>query len=203
VAETEEVPEGATDKEAIGVTEDRSRNLRLAVRCRGRLKTRTRCDSRLRQECVTTVGRPTRRFVPALRKGHVRKGPGKKCHSGLRGQTKASRNGKRGRIVGRDQQPAVGYRSLLKQNTKDIIVRDTPEGRVCEKRRQTRLGCTNGIKDRGARQHLLLKEGIFNKAIRKSLNREIAKRMDESSIRLRGPSIWILWKCRPPPKRKR
>jgi hypothetical protein len=35
VAETEEVPEGATDEEAIGVTEDRSRNLRLAVGCRG------------------------------------------------------------------------------------------------------------------------------------------------------------------------
>jgi hypothetical protein len=49
----------------------------------------------------------------------------------------------------------------------------------------------------------LLKEGTFNKAIRKSLIREIAKRMDESSIRLQGPSIWILWKCRPPPKRKR
>jgi hypothetical protein len=31
VAETKEVPEGATGEEAIGVTEDRSRNLRLAV----------------------------------------------------------------------------------------------------------------------------------------------------------------------------
>jgi hypothetical protein len=37
VAETAEVPEGATDEEAIGVNEDRSRNLRLAVRCRGHL----------------------------------------------------------------------------------------------------------------------------------------------------------------------
>jgi phage terminase small subunit len=34
VAEPQEVPEGATDEEAIGVTEDRSRNLRLAVGCR-------------------------------------------------------------------------------------------------------------------------------------------------------------------------
>jgi hypothetical protein len=44
VAETAEVHEGATDEEAIGVTEDRSRDLRRAVRCRGRLKTRTKCD---------------------------------------------------------------------------------------------------------------------------------------------------------------
>jgi hypothetical protein len=59
VAETAEVPEGATDEETIGVNEDRSRNLRLAVRCRGRLKTRTKCDGRLRQVCAAAVdGRP-------------------------------------------------------------------------------------------------------------------------------------------------
>jgi hypothetical protein len=34
VAKSQEVPEGATDEEAIGVTEDRSRNLRLAEGCR-------------------------------------------------------------------------------------------------------------------------------------------------------------------------
>jgi hypothetical protein len=39
VAETEEVPEGAMGEEAIGAAKGRSRNLRLAVRCRGRLKT--------------------------------------------------------------------------------------------------------------------------------------------------------------------
>jgi hypothetical protein len=103
----------------------------------------------------------------------------------------------------RDQQPAVGYGIPLEQQTKVNVVQGTPKGRTCEKRRWTRSECNNGIKDRGARQHLLLKERIFNKAIRKSLSREIAKQMVESSIRLRGPSIWILWKCRPPPKRKR
>jgi hypothetical protein len=34
VAKSQEVPEGATDEGAIGVTDDRSRNLRLAVGCR-------------------------------------------------------------------------------------------------------------------------------------------------------------------------
>jgi hypothetical protein len=73
VPETEEVPEGATDKEAIGVTEDRSRNLRLGVRCRRRSKTRTKPDGRLSQVCAPAVRRPTRRSVPAIRKGGIRK----------------------------------------------------------------------------------------------------------------------------------
>jgi hypothetical protein len=32
----------------------------------------------LRQECAATIGRLTRRFVPALRKGGLRKGPRRK-----------------------------------------------------------------------------------------------------------------------------
>jgi hypothetical protein len=140
VAETKGVPEGATEQETIGATEDRPRNLRLAVRCRRRLKTRTKHDGRLRQECAATIGRLTRRSIPAIRKGGLWKGPGRMCRrSCIRGQTKASRNGKRGRIVGQYQQPAVGYRSPLTQHTKDIVVRDTLEGRVCEKRRWTLL----------------------------------------------------------------
>jgi hypothetical protein len=78
VAETEEVPEGATGEEAIGAAKDRSRDLRLAVRCRGRLKTWTKHDGRLRQDCAATVGRPTRRNVPAIHKGGLRKGPCRK-----------------------------------------------------------------------------------------------------------------------------
>jgi hypothetical protein len=42
VAEPQEDPEGVTDEETIGAAEDRSRDLRLAARCRGRLKTRTK-----------------------------------------------------------------------------------------------------------------------------------------------------------------
>jgi hypothetical protein len=97
VAETEEVPEGA-----IGVTEDRSRNLRLAVGCRGRLKTRTKGDGRVRQVYAATIGRPTRRSVPAMRKGGLRRGPGKKCRRGSKGQNKAFRIGKR-KMIGKQR----------------------------------------------------------------------------------------------------
>jgi hypothetical protein len=132
-----------------------------------------------------------------MRKGGLRKGPGKKCSSGVRGQNKASRNRKRGRILKRDQQPAVGYRNPLKRHTKNKVVRGAPKER-------TRPVFKNGIRDRDAKQHLLLKkERILNKAIRQSLDLEIAKLIFESSIGLREPSDRILWKCRPPPKRKR
>jgi hypothetical protein len=99
VAEPQEVPEGATDEETIEAAKDRSRNLRLALGYRGQLKTRTKHDGGSRQECAAAVvGRPTRRTAPAMHKGHVRKGPGKKCRrSGIRGQSKASRDVKRRR----------------------------------------------------------------------------------------------------------
>jgi hypothetical protein len=70
---SQEVPKGATGEETIGATEDRSRDLRLAVGCRGPLKTRTRRDGRVRQKYAATVGRPTRRTVTAMRKGELRK----------------------------------------------------------------------------------------------------------------------------------
>jgi hypothetical protein len=105
VEEPQEVPEGATDKEVIGADEGRSRDLRRALRCRGRLKTRTRPDGRLRQECAADVGRPTRRFVPALRKGGLRRGPGKKCRSDIKGPSR------------------MGGRSLKKRRTKFNVAR--------------------------------------------------------------------------------
>jgi hypothetical protein len=71
VAKPQEVPEGAKDEEAIGAAKDRSKDLRLAVGCRGQLKTRTKRDGRLRQECAA-VGRQTRRTVPGMRKGGLR-----------------------------------------------------------------------------------------------------------------------------------
>jgi hypothetical protein len=127
VAETEVVPEGAMGEEAIGVTEDRSRNLRLAVGCRGRLKKRTKPDGRLRKVCATAVGRPTHRSVPAIRKGGLRKGPGRMCRrSCISGRSKASHTGKRG---------------MAKNN----VERGTPGGRTCERRRRTRPECNSGI----------------------------------------------------------
>jgi hypothetical protein len=74
MAEPEEVPERATDEETIGAAKDQSGDLRLAVGCRGCLKTWTKRNGQLRQECAATIGWPTRRFVPAIRKGGLRKG---------------------------------------------------------------------------------------------------------------------------------
>jgi hypothetical protein len=95
VAEPQEVPEGATGEEMIGATEDQSRDLHLATGCCGQLKACTKHDGRMRQEYAAAIGRPTRRTVPAMRKGHVRRGPGKKCRCGLKGQNKAFQIGKR------------------------------------------------------------------------------------------------------------
>jgi hypothetical protein len=186
VAKSQEVPEGATDEEAIGVTEDRSKNLRLAVGCRGRLKTRTKRDGRLRQDCAATVGRPTRRFVPALRKGGLRKGPGGMCRrSCIRGRRMSSRAGKRGMA-------------------KNIAVRETPEGRTCKQHRLARPECDHGVSDEGTRQRLHPeREKTLKRVIRQSLDLEIAKSIVESRIGLRGPGDWLLWKCRPSPKLKR
>jgi hypothetical protein len=153
-AEPQEVPEGAMGEETIGATEDRSRNLRLAVGCRGQLKTRTKRDGRLRQECAPAVGRPTRRTVPATRKGVLRKGPGIKSRRiVIKGRGKASGNEMRGKIM----------------------------------KRRRRLD--------GKKTH--------SEAISKSLCMEITKLIFESSVRLREPGDELLWKRRPPPKRRR
>jgi hypothetical protein len=122
VEEPWDVHIGATDEEAIGAAKDRSRDLRLAVRCRGRLKTQTKRNGQVRQEHAATVGWPTHRFVPALCKGRLQKGPVKKCRSGIGGRGKASRTRKSGRIAKWDQQPAVRYQNPLKRQTQDNVV---------------------------------------------------------------------------------
>jgi hypothetical protein len=179
MAETEEVPEGATDEEAIGVNEDRSRNLRLAVRCCGRLKTRTKCDGQLRQDCAATVGRPTRRFIPALRKGGLRKGPGKKCRSGIKGPCR------------------MGGRGLKQQQIKDNVVRGTHKER-------TRPVFENCIRNQGARKSILRTNGRrLYEAFQHKFETKAVEIAVVSPIGLRKPGDWLLWKCRPPPKRKR
>jgi hypothetical protein len=176
--EPQEVPEGATDAETLGATEDRAGELHLAVRCRGRLKTRTKRDGRLRQECAATIGRPTRRFVPALRKGGLRKGPGKECRSGIRrpGRTFSSR---------------IDGRSLKQRQIKGNVVRETPEGRTYKKRSRTRPKCNNGIRGRDAGQHRRL-EGIrmHRELIRQSLDLEIAKLIIVEGTKLKKNYIW-------------
>jgi hypothetical protein len=147
VAEPQEVPEGVTDEEAIGAPEDRSKDLRLAVRCRGRLKTPTKRDGRLRQECAATIGRPTRRSIPAMRKGGLRKEPGKKCRSGIKGPSRTTGS----RMKDGD---------LKQQRIKDNVVRGTPGKRTCEKNRRTRPVFGNGLRDQGEKQSTLMRNGI-------------------------------------------
>jgi hypothetical protein len=96
-AEPQEVLEGVMDEKMIGAAQDRSMDLHLDVWCCRHLKAQTKRDGGFRQEYAATVRWPTRHIVPALVKGKFRRGPGKKCCSGLRGQNKGSRNGKRGR----------------------------------------------------------------------------------------------------------
>jgi hypothetical protein len=203
VAETEKVPEGATGEEAIEVNEDRSRNLRQAVGYRGRLRTRTKRDGRLRQECAATIGRPTRRAVPAIRKGRLRKKPGRMCRrSFVRGPGKTS--GSR-----------IENRGLKRRRTKDNVVRGTPGKRTCEKRQRSHPECNSGIRrltktsgtrKRGKivkRNRRLDRTKTYIEALRKSPRPEIVRLIFKSYIGLREPGDYLLWKCRPPPKRKR
>jgi hypothetical protein len=185
VAEPEEVPEGATDAETIGAAKDRSRDLHLAVGCRGRLKTRTKRDGRLRQECAATVRRLTRRFVPALRKGGLRKGPGKRRR----------RNGVRG--PGETSGSRMEGRGLKQRRIKDNVVRGAPKER-------TRKVFENDIRDRSARMSIMRRNGRrVQEAFRHKFEPETAKLVVESPIGLQEPGDELLWKFRPPPKRKR
>jgi hypothetical protein len=97
----------------------------------------------------------------------------------------------------------------------DNVVGGVPEGRTDEKRRRTRLECNSGIRKlnkafrTGKRGRIVKRDRRLDRkktcieAIRKSLFMEITKLIFESSIRLREPGDELLWKCRPPPKRKR
>jgi hypothetical protein len=111
VAEPEEVPKGGMDEETSGGTEGRTGEQRLATRRHRQRKKRAQENGGPRQKFAAFHGQPTRHFVPALRKGGLRKGPGKKCCSGIRGRGITSRSGKRGRTI-------------------DNVVGGAPEGRT-------------------------------------------------------------------------
>jgi hypothetical protein len=185
VAEPQEVPEGVTGEKMIGAAKDRSRNLHLAVGCRGQLKTQTRGDGRVRQEYAATVGWPTRRTVPAMRKGGLRKGLGNKCHrTGLRGPGKTS--GSR-----------MEDQGLKQRQTKGNVVREAHKER-------TRPVFGNGVRDRSARLSILTRNRRrVYEALLQKFEQEAVKIAFKSSSRLREPSDWVLWKCQPLPKRKR
>jgi hypothetical protein len=57
---------GATREEAIGATEDRSRDRHLAVRLHRPTKKRSQGNGGSRQKLATTLGRLTHHAIPAL-----------------------------------------------------------------------------------------------------------------------------------------
>jgi hypothetical protein len=90
------------------------------------------------------------------------------------------------------------------------MARETPEGRTDEKRRRTRPECNSGIRKLNRVSHTgkrgrteerrLERMEADREIIRPSLRLEVAKLTIMSFIGLREPSIWTLWKCRPPPE---
>jgi hypothetical protein len=132
VEEPQVVPEGATDEEKFGATEDRTGELRLVVRRHRQRKKWAQENGGPWQKFAAFRRWFTHRGVPALLKGHVRKGPRKNCRSSVRGPGKTSRS----RIDGR---------SLKQWQIKGNVERGTPRGRTCERKRRTRPECNSGI----------------------------------------------------------
>jgi hypothetical protein len=82
VAESREVPKGGTDEEMSGGAEDRTGEQCLALRHHRQWKKRAQVNGGPGQKFATARGRFTRCAVPALPKGHVRKGPGRTSAAG-------------------------------------------------------------------------------------------------------------------------
>jgi hypothetical protein len=186
VEEPQVLPKGATDEEEFGATKDQTGEQRLAVRRRRERKKRAQEKGGPRHKFAAFRGRFTRRAVPAMRKGHVRWGPGKRCcRSSIERPGKASRTGKREESV--------------KWRTKNKVVQGTPKKPTCEENRRTRPVFENGL-----RQSTLVRNGMRSyEAFHQKFAPEAVRTAFESSIRLQEPGNGTPWKCRPPPKRKR
>jgi hypothetical protein len=115
---------------------------------------------------------------------------------------KCRRSGVRG--PGRTSGSRIENWGLKECQTKDKAVRGTPGKWTCERNRRTRPVSGNGLRDRGERQSTLVRNGMrFYEAFWQKFAPEAVKVAFESSVRLRELGNGTLWKCRPPPKRKR
>jgi hypothetical protein len=191
MAEPKEVPERATEQETGEAAEDRTGKLRLAVRRHRQRKKQSQENGGPREKFAAFRGRVTHCAVPVLNKGHVRKEPRRNRRSGVKGLGKTSGS--------RIENPG-----LKERWTKDKAVRGTLGKGTCKRNRRTCPVFGNGLRDRGERQSTLVRNGMrFCEAIRQRLDVKIAKFIFESYIRLREPGDCLLWKCRPPLKRKR
>jgi hypothetical protein len=88
VEKSQEAPNGAADEETSTGTEDRTGEQRLAVRRHRQRKKRAQVNGGPWQKFAAFRGRFTCCAVPALLKGHVRKGPRRNRRSGIRGPGK-------------------------------------------------------------------------------------------------------------------
>jgi hypothetical protein len=73
--------------------------------------------------------------------------------------------------------------------------------RTFGRRHQPKPKRINGIRNRGLRQQLRSKRE-FTKTLRKILALEFRKRSVRSTVELRKIKNWMLWRSRPPPKKK-
>jgi hypothetical protein len=148
VADRQEVPTRAS--------EDRTGEQHLAIRHHRQRKKRDQVDGEPRQKFAAFRGRFTRRAVPAMRKGHVRRGPGNRCcRSNIGRRSKASCAGKRG-------------------TAQNDVEQGTPEGRTCERRSRTQPRRDCGRKDRGMKQRPHLGRGkTFNEALGQTFRLEV------------------------------
>jgi hypothetical protein len=184
VAEPKEVPESAMEQETGQDAEDQTGELRLAVRRHRQRRKRAEENSGPRQKFAAFRGRVTRRPIPALIKGHVRKGPRRNRHSDIRGPGKASGS----RMEDGD---------LKQQRIKDNVVRGAHKER-------TRPVFENGMRNQGTRKSILRTNGRrVYEAFQHKFETKAVKTAVVSPIGPQEPGDWLLWKCRPPPKRKR
>jgi hypothetical protein len=116
--------------ENIGSSEDRCKDQRLAVRRRRGAKKRSQDSVGSRQKVSAARKRVIRRAIPAVRKGNIRKGPGK--DGSARGAPKGRRLQKTHRIIPecnngiRNRGPKDQLRLRMKR-TSDRIIRRTSE----------------------------------------------------------------------------
>jgi hypothetical protein len=86
---------------------------------------------------------------------------------------------------------------LKQQRVKDNVVRGA-------RKERTRPVFENGIRNQGARKSILrTNERRVYEVLQHKFKTKAVKTAVVSPIGPREPGDWLLWKCRPPPKRKR
>jgi hypothetical protein len=169
----EVVPKEEAAVQTFRALKERYEDRYLAVEHRRQLKKRTQGDGGSRKKLTAACRRMTHRAGTARRKG--------RCHKG----------------------PTVDQRRR-KYRTRDKVARGTSKGRTFGKRRRAQPECNNGVRNRDLKERLRLgSRRTFGRIFRKTVELEIAKQTVGTSIGLQKMSDRILWRSRPPPKRKK